>query len=182
MASLRQPIPAHPPIPEQRNQNRARSIAPFDSNTHSTGKTYVQTRVLGIKATTSRISTDPGERRAPILDLKLVASLTQGLIDGISTTVFNNLVNLHRELPCTHDFTLRNNTLPNTLLLQLRYLCLEVTDSTCPGGADNCFILEDEDRENNSDYPRSKLQKKYLVRKYSLSSVRWSVDFRTWNL
>jgi hypothetical protein len=52
MASLRQPIPARPPIPEQRNQNRARSIAPFNSSTHFTSKIYVQTRVLGIKATT----------------------------------------------------------------------------------------------------------------------------------
>ncbi|TVY43784.1 hypothetical protein LSUB1_G003483 [Lachnellula subtilissima] len=100
-----------------------------------------------------------GPGSAPEIDLQLLASTIHNVATGIST--LSLLTSLQLALPCTHDFVKLFNIVPVAVFSGLRYLDMQITDATGPGGSKDYLTWADEDDDNDGNFPFSNLQQQY---------------------
>ena len=100
-----------------------------------------------------------GRGSAPGIDLQLLASTIHNVATGISA--LSLLTSLQLALPCTHNFVKLFNIVPVAVVSRLRYLDLQITDATGPGGSKDYLLWADEVDENDGALPFSNLQQQY---------------------
>lgn len=107
---------------------------------------------------------DGFEYYADSLELDVIDSFMAQISTALSTTPFVNLIELRLSLPCTHNFTIIGQSIPDALLQRLKSICFAVTDSTGLGGSKQHIAWTpwtDEDTGGEPYLPLSNLQEHY---------------------